>query len=259
MKTPFIVLGLAITLFLESCQDGVFCTQVTGAIETRSYTVDPFQGISSGIAADIYVTEGATTEVTMVAQTQLLDGVRFEVVNDVLEISYDRCYNTSRKVEINITIPHLHTAKLSGSGTIVTNSNFTSGNRDLEVAISGSGEMNLNIDSDNSAVDISGSGSVNLQTGTQDQMDIRISGSGDVRAQGMTTDQNITISGSGTVRSFDCPTRNAVVNISSSGDAYVLASDNLSGSISGSGTIYYKGNPSTNVTITGSGDVIDRN
>ena len=110
---------------------------------------------------------------------------------------------------------------------------------DIELRITGSGDLDMALEADDIEVDISGSGKVVLE-GTGDELEIDITGSGDVRA-------------------FDLAVQEADVNISGSGDAEVRVANRLDVRISGSGDVFYKGQPEINDIITGSGDLIDAN
>ena len=107
-------------------------------------------------------------------------------------------------------------------------------------------------------LEITGSGDIDLLINSENT-DISISGSGNIYLEGGTIDQTISVSGSGNYDAFKFFSKKSEIDISESGDCNVYAQDNLFVTISGSGNVYYKGNPSVNSMITGSGKVINSN
>ena len=109
----------------------------------------------------------------------------------------------------------------SGSGDVQGENVFRTD--DIELAVSGSGNIEVKLDSDD--------------------VDIRISGSGNIEVEGRGNDASARISGSGRVRARDLKVRTLEASISGSGSIYMSVSDEIEGRISGSGNIYYDGNP----------------
>ena len=94
---------------------------------------------------------------------------------------------------------------------------------DLNMSVSGSGDLE---------VDVDGSG-----------IDGRISGSGKILAEGTADNIELSISGSGKFSGENLKAKTASARISGSGNAKVYATEEVEASISGSGTVYYKGDP----------------
>ena len=162
--------------------------------------------------------------------------IETDVVNGKLTISSFHCFSNGN-VDIHISTPNLSEIINTGSGEI-TGVNTWNVN-DLELNITGSGEIDADIIADDLECQITGSGEVKL-TGTSEDLDVDITGSGNFEAFGMITeDADLTVSGSG--------------------DVEVYASELLDVTISGSGRVYYKGNPDISVSISGSGDLINAN
>jgi hypothetical protein len=135
---------------------------------------------------------------------------------------------------VNITLPGFEEVGLSGSGSIRSTGKF-SGLNELNLRVSGSGNINLEYDAQSTDLSLSGSGELDL-AGSSKSLEIAISGSGDVKAPELVTD--------------DCQ-----IHISGSGDAFVHADKNLETHISGSGDVVYSGTASITSRISGSGDV----
>nr|MDQ3016812.1 DUF2807 domain-containing protein [Bacteroidota bacterium] len=139
---------------------------------------------------------------------------------------------------IQIFLPEISEINSNGSSNIYGESFFTQ-NRNLDIRLSGSGELDFAITTDDVDLDLTGSGYVYLE--------------GDVE----TLDAEIT--GSGWLRSFDLNSTLTDVRLEGSGSAEVSVVSDLDVFITASGNVYFKGHPDVNAQITGTGDVVDAN
>jgi len=193
--------------------------QIVAQKETRE--VPTFTSVSFGISGNLYIKQGSTQSVVLEGDD--LDEVVTEVKSGRLKIKNrnNGWRIGSRKRDVYITITRLDGLNLSGSGKVIGEGTFKS--NDLDLGISGSGTLDLDVDADYIDTGISGSGDVEL-TGSAGKHDVSISGSGRLNAEELATEiYKISISGSGSVR----------INVSKE----------IESSVSGSGSIYYKGNP----------------
>jgi len=163
--------------------------------------------------------------------------VEVRVINDRLTVE-ERGHNHREDLLIEIYVPELSRLRSTGSSQVYGESFFTQ-DRNMDITLDGSGEIDFAIDTDNLDVELNGSGYIYLE--------------GDLQTL------DIEISGSGWVRSFDLESDNTDIRIEGSGSAEVNVVTDLDVFISGSGDVYYKGHPSVNAEITGSGSVIDAN
>lgn len=205
-----------------------------GSKVTRTLEVDNFDGVGLSINADVYLTQGDRHAFRIEAQENIIENIETEVNGDFLKIKFDKNVRRHDGVTIWITMPTLNKAYISGSGLIRSEQPFQ-GLGDLEVGISGSGDIDLAFD----AADVS----------------TRISGSGDIRLSGTAKDMEVRISGSGDVEASDLVTNNCSIRISGSGDCEVNAEGDLVVSTSGSGDVYYRGRPRVRAKVSGSGEV----
>jgi hypothetical protein len=204
--------------------------------QTRNHS--GFSGISILAPATLYISQG---DYSVKLEGEDLDEIETKTKGNHLVIKRegsDKWFNWNwgddERVKIYISLPKLEKLHISGSGTVIGQSQFNT--NDLEVHISGSGSVKLAVNADNIDARISGSGSLDLN-GSANVLDAHISGSGKIKAQ--------------EVRS-----RYADVHISGSGNCYVDAQEAIKASISGSGSVYYKGSPgSVDVKSSGSGRV----
>jgi hypothetical protein len=244
LKFLFMLL-LSSSLFFTGCfvdindDDGLFgCMDANGPITTIDLDLPEFSGISLAMEARVEITQGPEQSVTVEGKSDIFDELDLDVNSrGVWTIRTKDCVRDVDNLTFYITVPDLNEVIISGSGKIVSTNTFIGG--DIELRISGSGEIDMALEADDIEVDIPGSGKVFLE-GVADEVNLNISGSGDLRA-------------------FNLTAREGNVNISGSGDAEVRIEDRLDVRITGSGDVYYKGQPLLDVSITGSGEVIDAN
>ncbi len=217
---------------------GLFnCVDGDGPWETRTLDIETFSGIKVDIPVDVYITQGDDFNVEVEGKEDIIDEMELDVHNDIWEIETDRCVRDIGNMKIYITMPDIKSLKISGSGKIIGENEFVVD--DIELNISGSGDIDLLLDADD--------------------IDANISGSGEMWMEGTADDLNFKISGSGDLNAFNLICNDVDIRISGTGDARVHALDTLYVNISGSGDVYYKGDPSIDLHISGSGNLIDAN
>jgi hypothetical protein len=201
---------------------------------TRQLDVDDFDGFTLAINARVQITQGSARSVEVEGQENIIDNIVTDVRDGRWKIKFDQNVRRHDGLTIRITMPRLQEASISGSGSIEGQGPFT-GLDDLQIGISGSGDIDLDVEAADIRTSISGSGDIRLG-GSANRHEVRISGSGDVHAAEL--------------NAKDCQVR-----ISGSGDAEVNASDMLEVSTSGSGDVYYRGRPRVKAKVSGSGKV----
>lgn len=205
--------------------------------QRTTISVSDFSRISMSRSGTVYVTQGNTTKVEVVASDNVLEDLDIEVRGSELLIKNKKRNGwggSNGKLEVYVVTPDIEGLAVSGSGKIITENKIKSS--DLRVAISGSGRVVSNVDARSIKLAISGSGSAEL-SGTSQSLSASISGSGGVRGEDLHVDTcEVTISGSG----------NCEVHVNKSIDART----------SGSGSVKYHGNPEhINSKSSGSGSV----
>lgn len=218
--------------------DGFFgCVDGDGPIVEQVLDLDNFSGIELNLPIEVILKQGDTQEVRVEGKQNIIDELERDIRNGVWDIETRDCVRDIGNMKIFITIPEIRELAIAGSGEIFGENVFIV--QDVELEISGSGDMDLAMEGDDYEVMIAGSGNIKLE-GLGDELDIKITGSGDVSA-------------------FDLDVFRARVEITGSGNAEVFVQDELDVKISGSGDVRYKGEPSLDVTISGSGRVLDAN
>ena len=209
-----------------------------GNVVTENRKTSDYDAVSLVGFMDVALVKGSEGNLTIEAESNLQEYITTEVKNGTLKISVEKGVNISpsRNKTIKVTVPFedLEGAYLTGSGDIWTEDKITA--RDFSLSVTGSGDMNIEIEADEIDGKVTGSGDIQL-IGTASELDCNVTGSGDFDAYKL---------------------RAAVVSaqVSGSGDIMVYAEKELNARIAGSGDISYKGNPSKeNFKTSGSGDI----
>jgi len=209
----------------------------------NNVTIDRSVGDYDAIALsgwfDLDIVAGNEGEITLEGESNLLEHIKTEVKKGKLIIKVEKGVNlkpSSWNDGIRITVPieSINSVSLSGSGDIVGKTTIKTNS--FKTAMSGSGDITLDVDS--SSIDAS------------------MSGSGDITLSGNTDSFDVTISGSGDIKAYDLEADNVNATVSGSADIKVTAKKMLKARVSGSGDISYRGNPDKVDTKTsGSGDI----
>lgn len=187
----------------------------SGVAQTETRAVGDFRRIRIECSIDLECEIGNTTQLSVTSDDNLLPFIRTEVEGDTLVIELeDGSYDFETDTLVRVVTPGFE-----------------------GLAINGSADANLR------GLDSS-------------QLQLSVSGSGDVTAQGRTDRLGVSISGSGDMHLYDLQAREAKVQISGSGDVEVWAIEKLVASVSGSGDIQYTGSPRTELNVSGSGSII---
>jgi putative autotransporter adhesin-like protein len=212
----------------------VFATQ---AQKKESRKVGSFDYVSLGVSADLIITQGSSNSLVLEGNPDDLEDIETYVKDGKLKIRNEsNSWFGSDKddVKIYVTIVNFKGASVSGSGNITNSNNLKGG--DVNLSVSGSGEIELYVVCKSVDAHISGSGEIELQ-GSSAAIELHISGSGDMNSLGME------------VNTLEA-------HISGSGSAKVKVKDEIDAHISGSGKIRYEGNPAKiREKVSGSGIV----
>lgn len=198
-----------------------------------------FDKISSRIAGEINITKG-DFKIEKHGTKSQLDNIEFLVKDKKLIIQYkSRLRFNSGKVKINITMPSLDGASVSGSGKICIHDAFKGS--DLKLSISGSGK-------------------IEIEAPDYQKLDCSIAGSGDCDLLGKAKVRyaSVNISGSGNFGAEKSDIKEMYINIAGSGDCDVSVKQILEVKIAGSGKVVYSGDPEVKQKIAGSGKVLKK-
>ena len=226
-----------IIALLSAC---IFCSceSITGSgnIVSESRNLKEFTGIKNSGSIDVKVIHEERQMVKVEADDNILEYVTTKVEKGILNI-YLKNNLSFRNINVTVYVgsPSIHQLLVSGSGTI-TSKNVLKYDDKIELKVSGSGDIDANLDAPSIVANVSGSGKILLR--------------------GRTKDFSSTVSGSGDMDGEKLLAENTAVKVSGSGNANVFASVNLDAKVSGSGNIFYSGNPTSPVIQkSGSGTI----
>lgn len=187
---------------------------------------------------DVEFQSGEEGKILLKGEENIIEFITFTVENSTLKIATEKgkyiVPSSGKKIQIIVPFESLNEVSLSGSGDIKSKNKITTDNFICD--LSGSGNIELNVDAKNIKASVSGSGDVVL-SGDSTNIQCKVTGSGDLNASKLKS-------------------KNAEVNVTGSGDCKVYCTDNLEAHVTGSGDITYFGDPNKKDTkVTGSGDI----
>ena len=196
-----------------------------GNVITQTRNVSDYDAVDLTGSMDVILIKGREGNIKVEAEENLQQHITTEVSGGKLKISVEKGYslNPSRNSDIIITVPFtdLDAVSLTGSGDIRSSDMITA--RDFSLSVTGSGNVKLPVQAENTSASITGSGDIDLK--------------------GRSTEFNCKVTGSGDISAFDFKAQHVRVTVTGSGDVQVYASESLKASTPGSGDIEYRGNP----------------
>ncbi|MEO8535226.1 MAG: head GIN domain-containing protein [Flavobacterium sp.] len=209
-----------------------------GKVVSNNRSTAGYDGIKVSGFFDVDLVSGKEGTITVKAEENLQQYIKVQVEGNVLKIYTEKNANISpgigKTIQITIPFEKISNVSLSGSGDVRSKSIIKSDA--FTAALSGSGNLNLDVDATT--------------------FDLAVSGSGDIVLKGNTGSLTTKLSGSGDIDAASLKAKNVDITISGSGDSKVFCSENLKARVSGSGDIEYKGDPKTRDTkVSGSGNI----
>ncbi|PDS26272.1 head GIN domain-containing protein [Flavobacterium branchiophilum] len=241
VNTKFLIVSMFILTNVFGQNWGTKKIDFTKIIKTETRTTPQYEAIKISSFFETEIIKGTEGQIIITADEAILPYIITEVKNETLHISLENGiyipYKYQNKIKILIPVESINSLQSSGSGTI-----FSKAILKLDIfklALSGSGDIRLQLDSQQVEVQLSGSGNILLEGNCQDFIG-KISGSGNIKTPLLTT-------------------QNATVAISGSGNINVNCTNALDAKISGSGNISYSGNPKQiESKVSGSGNIKQR-
>lgn len=223
--------------FFTACMWNGHRVRGNGHVVTQSKPIGNINGVELHSSFDVILAEGSPSNVKIEAEENLIRYIDLHVVNGVLNIeTEDNVWlRPKRKIKIFVTSPSFNRIENTGSGNI-TGETKISNDTKLHIDVTGSGDLNLDLDAPEVTASVTGSGNVKLSGETQ-KFSANVTGSGDIRAMNLLAEESN-------------------VELTGSGNADVYSSVKMAASITGSGDIRYKGGAQVvSSNISGSGDL----
>jgi len=140
-----------LALSLSSCiididDDLGGCVRAEGPVSSEEFDLGRIEGIDLAIPATVFLSQGEEQRVEIEAQDDVIDQIETDVRAGIWTIEYDRCVKNESSIRIYITVKELTSVKISGSGEVISQTTLVVD--DLDVGISGSGDIDLALEAD---------------------------------------------------------------------------------------------------------------
>lgn len=207
----------------------------SGTLKKESRSASSFKSIAASGSFNVYITPGSGSNIDIEADDNLLPYIVTEVEDGELKLHVKKGYDIkpTQKITVNVSMAEIKSLAASGTGGFYSKGTLKGGK--VELGISGS----VNIDMDLKA----------------DKLEVGVSGSTKITLKGTIPAVEYGISGSASVDALSLQSQNVEVGVSGSGDLAVFAEKKLDISVSGGAKVRYKGNPSINQSSSGSAKV----
>ena len=226
----------------------------SGDIVTEEREVGPFERIRLECSADLVVTIGEQTSVTVTTDDNLQDYIITEVISRrTLLIDSDGSYRARRSVLVEITVPQLSLLEVDGSGDVEIIDLKADA---FEVELDGSGDIEFGGEIKELEISLNGSGGITIDDLISETINIELRGSGDIEMRGQTEMLELSLRGSGDIDARRLKADDVTVRVHGSGDVKVYAETDFDGAVYGSGDIDIYGDPRhLERHVAGSGDI----
>jgi len=230
---------LALIIFASgACNLSINLSQGSGDVITEKRPVSDFDSVRLTGIGDVTLTQGNQDELKIEAEDNVLPHIKTEVVDGVLEISYDsKSIIPTKSIKFLLTMKTIHGLETLGLSNIHSE----------------------HIETDELNIIISGTGSVEINKLTAQNLSVNMSGAGNFHAEGgQVGSQKVSLSGAGSFTGEDIQSSDAEVTITGLGNVSIWASDKLDVTISGTGGVEYYGSPKIHQNISGLGKLTSK-
>jgi hypothetical protein len=175
-----VVAGLLVVLLTRHTSSPPATIQGSGVAAAQTRALPTFRGVELAGAADVVVHVGGPQKVVVHADDNLVTLVTTHVRSGDLVIGTRGSFSTARQMVIDMTVPSLSTATLSGSGVIVVEGLRA---ERFVVDVSGTGVLSVSGKADTLTATLGGSGDVQLQDLVAHDARVLVAGSGRLLVQ----------------------------------------------------------------------------
>jgi len=207
-----------------------------GKVISDTRTTSDYDAIKVAGSFDVDLVAGKEGKIIIKGEENLVSAIKVEVEGNVLKIYVEKGSNIRPSLgkKIEVTVPF---EKIS------------------EVSLSGNVQSKNAIKTDKFVAKLAGSGNFDLDVNSND-LELNLSGSGNIRLKGNSNSLTSKLAGSGNIEATNLKAKNVDVNVSGSGNSRVNCAESLIARIAGSGDIKYSGNPEKrDVKVSGSGSI----
>ena len=216
-------LQVRLLTFLFILLPGIALSSCIDPVVKQERSVGQFTGIKVGGAFEVVLSQTGKHRLVVEAEEDLLEKVRTEVKGDVLHIDmeWDWSWKGNDDIIIYIDFKDLESLEISGAADVRADTPIKA--NDLDIRVSGAGDMDLEVDANT--------------------MDVTVSGAADLRVSGSTDRQKVRLSGAGDYEAQHLKSNYTYAKASGAGTIVVYASEEIEAYASGAGSVKYYGDP----------------
>ncbi len=227
-----ISLFLGLSSLFAACNE--FGVHGDGNVLKETRKTGSFNGIEVSGAFDIVMKQGATEEVIIESDANLLPLIRTDVVGGILKIETKKPVSHVTVMKVYITVKELKRIETSGAVDIRTDGRINV--PELSIEASGATDSKLEI--------------------AVTKLKLECSGASKIRFSGSATDVSMELSGASDIFGYDLLAESYDIDISGAGNAQVNVSKKIHAEISGAGSVKYKGSPAEiDQSVSGAGSI----
>lgn len=207
--------------------------------QSKTIALNNFQEVAVSSGIDLYISQGNTESIKIVAHEDLINNVIVENEGGLVTIKYKNNISWTRlfkdqSIKVYVTSKKLNGIRASGGSDVYSQNTIKTNT--LNITASGGSDVKLNMIVQN--------------------LQLQSSGGSDVALKGTATNMTASASGGSDIDALELLVDYAKVSASGGSDANVNVSKGLEASASGGSDVNYKGNASVNKTSSSkSGDV----
>ncbi len=205
--------------------------------EEETFSISDFDRLEMGDAFVIRVEQGNYFSIQVRGDRRNIDDLEVRKSGNTLVVRFDGFENRQHETYIDIVMPTLVAATLSGA---------------TESVITGFE------DAQSLTLSLSGA-SVNQTDVTVQQINLSLSGASVATVTGRGEDLHAEVSGASTLKAFAFPVETAYVNVSGASNGKVSVETHLQAVASGASTVLYRGNPVVESEVSGGSSIHNDN
>lgn len=209
---------LILTLALSSCE--MYEDEGSLQYEEETYSISDFDRIEIGDAFIIHVEQGDYFSVNVRGDRRNIDDLEVRKSGNTLLVHFDEFENRQHETYIDIVMPSLSGATLSGATESIL-TGFEDGDT-FTLSLSGASINQTDIDAQRVTLTLSGASVATLS--------------------GIGKDIHAEVSGASTLKAYDFPVQTAYINASGASTSKIMVNEQLHAIATGASTVVYRGN-----------------
>ncbi len=198
-----------------------FCENGNGKLVTKNIEVTKFDEIEISGKSKVFIEQGAEPQVTIKADSNLVDLIKFEISGSKLRIFESKCIDKFTELEIHITSTNLKLLDIEDE--VIVKGNNTIITEDIHLKAYGSAVLDLSLNAENIKIDANGNSALKLA--------------------GRAMDLDIEILNNSQLEAYDLIVKEAEVYLNETTLCKLSVSDKIDGDVNDFAKLYYRGNP----------------